>query len=93
MMDSIQDATALGALRADAARLRRRTLRDLFADDADRFLRLSVRLGDLLIDFSKEKLDAKALAGLIGLPVINTRGAMPRLGGTYVAATRSSRAA
>ena len=67
MMDSIQDATALGALRADAARLRRRTLRDLFADDADRFSRLSVRLGDLLIDFSKEKLDAKALAGLIAL--------------------------
>jgi glucose-6-phosphate isomerase len=54
-------------LRAEADRLRPQHLRDLFAADPARFGRFSVRLDDLLIDFSKEKIDADALSALLDL--------------------------
>ncbi|HUF87877.1 MAG TPA: glucose-6-phosphate isomerase [Thermohalobaculum sp.] len=52
---------------AEAERLRPVHLRALFAADPDRFASLSFRLDDLLIDVSKEKLDARALAALLAL--------------------------
>ncbi len=55
------------ALEPHAARLKATTLRALFAADPGRFEALSFRLGDLLIDLSKEKLDTPALAALIDL--------------------------
>lgn len=55
------------ALEKHAARLEGVNLRQLFADDPERFERLSFRMDDLLIDFSKEKIDADALAELIAL--------------------------
>ncbi len=42
-------------------------LRDLFLSDADRFSRFSVRVGDLLVDYSKQRVDAKALRLLVAL--------------------------
>lgn len=48
-------------------RLRQLHLRTLFDADPDRFDALSYRLDDLLIDFSKEKIDADALAALLDL--------------------------
>ena len=42
-------------------------LRDLFAADPDRFCRFSVRLDGLLVDFSKQRIDAKALELLVAL--------------------------
>jgi glucose-6-phosphate isomerase len=59
--------TAWKRVHAEAARLRPAHLRELFAADPGRFRRLSVRLDDLLVDFSKEKLDARALAALLAL--------------------------
>jgi glucose-6-phosphate isomerase len=59
--------TAWTRVRAEAERLRPQHLRDLFAADQARFDKLSARLGDLLIDFSKEKLDTEAVAALVGL--------------------------
>ncbi|WP_340110444.1 glucose-6-phosphate isomerase [Pikeienuella sp. HZG-20] len=55
------------ALERCAERLRGATLRQLFAADAGRFDRFSFRLDDLLIDFSKEKIDADALRALLAL--------------------------
>jgi len=60
-------ATLWGGLQADASRLGRRSLRDLFAADADRFAAHCHRLDDLVIDFSKEKLDSAAWAALLRL--------------------------
>lgn len=60
-------ATLWGGLQAEASRLSRRSLRDLFAAEADRFAQHSCRLDDLLIDFSKEKLDRAAWAALLRL--------------------------
>ncbi|MHA1537694.1 MAG: glucose-6-phosphate isomerase [Alphaproteobacteria bacterium] len=54
-------------LHDEAARLKPIHLRDLFAADPARFDTLSARLDDMLIDFSKEKLDPPALAALIAL--------------------------
>ncbi|MFN3262754.1 MAG: glucose-6-phosphate isomerase [Pikeienuella sp.] len=71
-----------GALEAHAARLKAKTLRDLFAEDGGRFARLSFRLDDLLLDLSKEKLDEPALAALLALAraagVEEKRSAMAR---------------
>lgn len=52
---------------AHGARLQGHTIQYLFAEDAGRFARLSFRLDDLLLDVSKEKLDAAALEALLGL--------------------------
>jgi len=62
---SLTDAWA--AVRAEAARLKAVTLRELFAADPGRFGRLSASLDDLTIDLSKEKLHAGALDALLAL--------------------------
>src|SRR5690625_2631467 len=51
----------------DADRLRPINLGELFERDPARFERFSRRDGDLLVDFSKEKIDEDALAALIAL--------------------------
>ena len=58
---------AWSALDPHAARLRGTDLRALFAEDSARFPRFTARLDDLLIDFSKEKIDAPALDALFDL--------------------------
>jgi len=50
-----------------AVRLKATNLRTLFADETDRFAQFSARFDDLLIDFSKEKIDAPALSALFDL--------------------------
>jgi len=52
---------------SEAARLKPVHLRELFAGDPARFDSLSARLDDMLVDFSKEKLDPPALTALIAL--------------------------
>lgn len=42
-------------------------LRDLFADDPERFVNFSVQFEGLLVDFSKQRVDAKALRLLLDL--------------------------
>ncbi|TXH68749.1 MAG: glucose-6-phosphate isomerase [Thiothrix sp.] len=55
------------ALAMHAERLKTQHLRDLFATDSQRFESLAFNLDDLLIDFSKEKLDSFALNALVQL--------------------------
>ncbi|MEL7528676.1 MAG: glucose-6-phosphate isomerase [Pseudomonadota bacterium] len=43
------------------------TLRSLFADDPDRFATFSARTDDLLLDYSKTKIDSDTLAELLSL--------------------------
>jgi len=59
--------TAWTRVQAEAERLQPQHLRTLFEADPGRFDKLSARLDDLLIDFSKEKLDTDAVAALIDL--------------------------
>jgi glucose-6-phosphate isomerase len=54
-------------LAAHAERVRGLHLRDLFAADPQRFKRFSLELGDLLLDFSKQRLTPEALGALHGL--------------------------
>jgi glucose-6-phosphate isomerase len=67
MTDAAALAAAWTALDAHAQRLRGAHLRELFAADAGRFDALSASLDDLTVDYSKEKLDAPALAALLAL--------------------------
>jgi glucose-6-phosphate isomerase len=57
----------LEKLAAHAKFLETSTLRTLFAQDPERFSRFSVRDGDLLIDFSKSRIDETSLALLLDL--------------------------
>ncbi len=52
---------------AEARRLAPITLGDHFAADADRFVHFSASTGDLLIDFSKERINISALQALTDL--------------------------
>jgi glucose-6-phosphate isomerase len=54
-------------LAADWQRLQSQHLRDMFDDDPNRFDGFSFSLDDLTIDFSKERIDADALAHLLDL--------------------------
>ncbi len=54
-------------LEAARSRLDELHLREAFAADADRFDRYSVRFGELLFDYSKNRIDDQALAALLSL--------------------------
>jgi len=58
---------AFEALDRQASQLQATSLRALFADDPDRFTAFSARFDDLLLDFSKSKIDGKAFALLLDL--------------------------
>lgn len=58
-------------LQHDAKRMSKSHLRELFAKDPERANRLSFSFDDVLIDFSKEKLDAKVLNTLLDLARIS----------------------
>ena len=58
---------AWSAVEAEGKRLATSSLRQLFARDPRRFAALSFRLEDLLIDFSKERIDRDALDALLAL--------------------------
>lgn len=55
------------SLESHAESLKAQHLRELFATDANRFSFLSFRFDDLLIDFSKEKINYSALNALVDL--------------------------
>ena len=55
------------AVEQEGARLMSRSLRELFARDPGRFASLSFAFEDLLVDFSKERIDRAALDALLAL--------------------------
>ncbi|WP_306144588.1 glucose-6-phosphate isomerase [Roseibium sp. MMSF_3412] len=57
----------LASLTRQAEKLNKTTLRDLFAGDPARFETFSASADDLLLDYSKTKIDSNALAGLLSL--------------------------
>ena len=59
----------LARLKPHAERLRDRPVKDLFASDSDRFAHYSREFEGLLLDFSRQRLDAAALDALIELAV------------------------
>ncbi|MEO9527293.1 glucose-6-phosphate isomerase [Roseibium sp.] len=58
---------AFEALARQAGQLRKTNLRALFASDPDRFDSFSASFEDLLLDYSKSKIDARAFALLLDL--------------------------
>jgi len=66
-MTSIRQSAAWKALEQHHAAIQDRHMRDLFAADPGRFGRLSVRLGDVLFDYSKNRLTEETVALLVDL--------------------------
>ena len=58
---------AFDALDRHAQQLQGVSLRELFAGDVDRFLAFSARFDDLLLDYSKSRIDARAMELLFDL--------------------------
>jgi glucose-6-phosphate isomerase len=59
--------TLLNSLASHRTRLEKTPMRALFAADPDRFRTFSASQGDLLLDFSKNRIDARALAALFAV--------------------------
>jgi glucose-6-phosphate isomerase len=66
-MTSRTDLPAWIGLRAHAADLEARHLREFFAEDPQRFERLSITELDFLYDFTRQRITAETLAGLLRL--------------------------
>ncbi|MGE3718734.1 MAG: glucose-6-phosphate isomerase [Bauldia sp.] len=58
---------ALPTLLEHRDRLLRQSMRQMFADDPGRFDRFSARAGDLLLDYSKNRIDGPALDALVAM--------------------------
>ncbi|GEO12389.1 glucose-6-phosphate isomerase [Microvirga aerophila] len=66
-MTTTTASPAWQALQAHSETIRKLHLRDLFAQDPERFERLSVRLGDLLLDYSKHRVTTETMELLLDL--------------------------
>ncbi|HJX51942.1 MAG TPA: glucose-6-phosphate isomerase, partial [Polyangia bacterium] len=64
---SIVDTQAWKKLEQHQRSLAKKTLRELFAEDSGRFARFSLRLGDLLLDYSKNRITVETMALLCEL--------------------------
>jgi glucose-6-phosphate isomerase len=59
--------SAFSTLRGHRDRVEAQSMREMFAADPARFSRLSLSVDDLLLDYSKNRLDAAAIVGLLDL--------------------------
>ena len=62
-----KSSTALAALEAHRLDVGHRAIVDLFREDSNRFERFSVRLDDLIFDYSKHRVTDATLAHLLSL--------------------------
>lgn len=63
----LTDTPEWQALLVHKARLQDQHLRDLFAEDSERFKHFSLELDGLLVDYSKQRIDTDCLSALVAL--------------------------
>jgi glucose-6-phosphate isomerase len=66
-MSALTQSPAWKALEAHRSEMAEVHMRDLFAKDPGRFERFSLRLGDFLLDYSKNRIDERTVALLLDL--------------------------
>ena len=66
-MPSLTESSAWRALTDHRQQMQNVHLRDLFRDDPQRFEKYSLRLGDLLFDYSKNRIDERTVSLLVDL--------------------------
>lgn len=66
-MNKLTESSAWQTLRAHASEMADVQMRDLFARDPERFERFTLRLDDLLLDFSKNRITEKTMELLLDL--------------------------
>jgi glucose-6-phosphate isomerase len=64
---SIADTQAWKKLQQHQAALADKTMRQMFAEDSSRFAKFSLRLGDLLLDYSKNRVTSETMGLLMDL--------------------------
>src|SRR5271156_3287213 len=66
-MSTLTESSAWKAIAAHAAAMQSVHMRELFARDPERFARFSLEVDDILIDYSKNRVDAQTMALLFDL--------------------------
>lgn len=66
-MSALTQSSAWQALQAHCKTMARVHMRDLFAQEPNRFERFSLRVGDILLDYSKNRITTKTLSLLLDL--------------------------
>lgn len=66
-MSTLTESPAWKALEEHYQATKDRQMRDMFAEDPDRFAKFSLKLGDILFDFSKNRINEETLALLRNL--------------------------
>ncbi len=66
-MSSLTESEAWKLLAAHAEEASRQHMREMFADDPNRFDRFSLRVGDMLLDYSKNRIGRETMRLLVGL--------------------------
>ncbi len=66
-MSTLTDSEAWKLLAAHAEEAKRQHMREMFDDDPNRFDRFSLRVGDMLLDYSKNRIGRETMRLLIGL--------------------------
>src|SRR3569832_1686704 len=66
-MSSLTRSTAWAALQSHYEAMRQAHMSDLFAADPDRFAKFSLRIDDLLLDYSKHRITEETMALLVNL--------------------------
>jgi glucose-6-phosphate isomerase len=93
-MSAIEKTAEWQALAAHHRAMRDRSMRDMFAGDPERVRRLSLRLGDLLLDYSKNRITDETLSLLHDLArAADVKGWAERLFGGDAVNTSESRPA
>lgn len=64
---SLTDLQSWKKLEKDFTAIRSKHMRDMFAEDANRFEKFSVSLDDMLVDYSKNRIDSTVMDDLIAL--------------------------
>ena len=66
-MSSLTESEAWKLLAAHAEEAKRQHMREMFDDDPNRFDRFSLRVGDMLLDYSKNRIGRETMRLLVGL--------------------------
>ncbi len=66
-MSSLTESEAWKLLAAHAEEAERQHMREMFDDDPNRFERFSLRVGDMLLDYSKNRIGRETMRLLVGL--------------------------
>ncbi|MGL4630422.1 MAG: glucose-6-phosphate isomerase, partial [Leadbetterella sp.] len=64
---NFQDTSAFKKLKSHHKTISKKTIKELFEEDSNRFKKFNIRLGDILLDYSKNRINGRTLSYLVEL--------------------------